>query len=111
MKSLMRFSAALGSNSLLAHKVQAILDGPPDRIAQDLASLSVELGTPFTAAEYEAHMTKWSADQGEEALAGVAGGVRQLDMQKLIRAFKKDDSVTRSRRIVSGMAWEGYAVF
>jgi len=111
MKSLMRFSAAFTSNPLLASKVQAILDGPENRIAQDLAALSVELGTPFTAAEYEAHMTRWSIDQGEEALAGVAGGVRRLDTQKLIRALKKDIFVTRSRRIVTGTSREGYTVF
>lgn len=111
MKSLMRFSAALTSNPLLASRVQAILEGPPDHIAPALSALSVELGIPFTVDEYVGHMTKWCFDQNEEEIAGVAGGVQSLDVQKLIRALGKNAATSRTRRIVSGASRAGSALF
>lgn len=73
-ENITKFSEALAADPALASKVQAIHVAAARRIRENLAALSVEAGTPFTAEEVLADATARTSELSDEQLETVAGG-------------------------------------
>lgn len=75
MNIFTKFTEAVAANPALEAKVLAVQEETLTGLADKLAALSVEAGTPFTAAEYREYVAKQEEGElSEEALDAVAGG-------------------------------------
>lgn len=74
-ENIAKFSEAAVANTELQAKIQTIHTDATRAAAGEIAALSVQAGTPFTAEEFLAHAAPVATELSDEQLESVAGGV------------------------------------
>ncbi len=72
-ENIAKFAEAVAADPALSAKVQALYAEASRASAEQLANLSITVGTPFTAEEYLANA---SGELSESDLSDVSGGIR-----------------------------------